>query len=42
MNNQSYKQNIVEIDLLSLLKKAMIQWRAILVFALILGLAAAI
>lgn len=40
MNNQSYKQNIVEIDLLSLLKKAMIQWRAILVFALILGLAA--
>lgn len=38
MNSQTYQQNTIQIDIAALLKKALIQWRAIIIFAVILGL----
>ena len=38
MNSQTYQQNTIQIDIVALLKKALIQWRAIIIFAVILGL----
>lgn len=40
MNSQTYQQNTIQIDIAALLKKALIQWRAIIIFAIILGLLA--
>ena len=41
MNSQTYEQgNTIEIDLVALLKKLLLQWKAIIIFSLIIGLIA--